>query len=304
MNLRIGIDLGGTKIEGIALDGSREVARLRISTPRDDYPGTVEAIASVVGELEARAGARGSVGVGIPGAPSPSTGLVKNANSTWLLGRPLVDDLSSRLEREVRVANDANCFAMSEAADGAAAGAAVVLGIILGTGTGAGVVVRGTVLTGANAIAGEWGHIALPWADKDDEPAPECYCGKRGCVETYLSGPGLASDYERHTGHRCNVPELLTLASTGDREAARALDRYTSRAARGLAAIINVLDPHVIVVGGGLSNIDLLYERIPQLWGRWVFTAGTGDAVQTRLVRARYGDASGVRGAAWLWPDG
>jgi fructokinase len=302
VNLRIGIDLGGTKIEGIALDGSTEVARLRVPTPRDDYQATVDAIASVVNELEARAGARGSVGVGIPGAPSAATGLVKNANSTWLIGRPLVEDLSSRLEREVRVANDANCFAMSEAADGAAAGAEVVFGIILGTGTGAGVVVRGMVLTGANALAGEWGHVALPWADKDDEPAPQCYCGKLGCIETYLSGPGLASDYERRTGHRCTVPELLARGSNGDREATGALDRYVSRAARGLAAVINVLDPNVIVVGGGLSNIDVLYERIPQLWGRWVFAAGSGEAVHTRLVCARHGDASGVRGAAWLWP--
>ena len=303
MNLRIGIDLGGTKIEGIAFDGGREVARLRVPTPRDDYQATVDAIALVVKELEARAGARGSIGVGIPGVPSPSTGLVKNANSTWLIGRPLVEDLSSRLEREVRVANDANCFVMSEAADGAAAGAEVVFGIILGTGTGAGVVVRGMVLTGANAVAGEWGHIALPWADEDDEPAPQCYCGQLGCIETYLSGPGLSSDFERRTGRRCTVPEILARRSSGDPEAAGALDRYVSRAARGLAAVINVLDPNVIVVGGGLSNIDVLYERVPQLWGRWVFAAGRGEAVQTRLVRARHGDASGVRGAAWLWPD-
>ena len=303
MNLRIGIDLGGTKIEGIALNGSTAIARLRVPTPRDDYEATIDAIASVVNELESRAGARGSVGVGIPGVPSPSTGLVKNANSTWLIGRPLVEDLSSRLAREVRIANDANCFAMSEAADGAAVGADVVFGIILGTGTGAGVVVRGVVLTGANALAGEWGHNPLPWADDDDEPAPECYCGKRGCIETYLSGPGLSSDYERRTRHRCDVPDLLARASSGDPDAANALDRYVSRAARSLAAIINVIDPHIIVVGGGLSNIDVLYQRIPQLWGRWVFAAGRREEVRTRLVRARHGDASGVRGAAWLWPD-
>jgi fructokinase len=303
VNLRIGIDLGGTKIEGIALDGSTAMARLRVPTPRDDYDATIDAIASVVNELEARAGVRGSVGVGIPGVPSPSTGLVKNANSTWLIGRPLVEDLSSRLAREVRVANDANCFAMSEAADGGGAGADVVFGIILGTGTGAGVVVRGAAITGANALAGEWGHNPLPWPDHDDEPAPECYCGKRGCIETYLSGPGLSSDYERHTRHRCDVPDLLARASSGDPEAANALDRYVSRAARSLAAIINVIDPHIVVVGGGLSNIDVLYERIPQLWGRWVFAAGRREEVHTRLVRARHGDASGVRGAAWLWPD-
>jgi fructokinase len=300
--VRIGIDLGGTKIEGIALDGSAEVGRLRVPTPRDNYDATVSAIASVTDELESRAGVRGSVGVGIPGALSPATGLVKNANSTWLIGRPLADDLSARLEREVRIANDANCFAMSEAADGAAAGAEVVFGVILGTGTGAGVVVRGSVLTGANAIAGEWGHVALPWADADDEPAPECYCGRRGCIETYLSGPGLSSDHERRTGHRHAVPELLARASSGDAAAAATVDRYVSRAARGLAAIINVLDPDVIVVGGGLSNIDALYDRIPELWGQWVFAAGRGEAVHTQLVRARHGDSSGVRGAAWLWP--
>jgi fructokinase len=303
VTLRIGIDLGGTKIEGIALDGGKEVGRLRVSTPRGDYDATVTAIASLTDELEARAGTKGTVGVGIPGTVSPETGLVKNANSTWLIGRPLRDDLSRRLQRDVRIANDANCFAVSEAADGAAEGAEVVFGVILGTGTGAGVVVRGSLLTGANAIAGEWGHIALPWADAGDEPAPECYCGKRGCIETYLSGPGLSSDYERRTGHRCDVRELLARASSGEPEATGALDRYVSRAARGLAAIINVLDPHVIVVGGGLSNIDVLYERVPRLWGRWVFAAGRGEAVHTRLVRARHGDASGVRGAAWLWPS-
>ncbi len=302
MNLRIGIDLGGTKIEGIALDGSREVARLRVPTPRDDYQATLDAIASVTEALEARAGVRGFVGVGIPGTLSPLTGLVKNANSTWLIGRPLGSDLSARLDREVRIANDANCFAMSEAADGAGAGADVVFGVILGTGTGAGVVVRGSVLTGANAIAGEWGHNALPWADADDEPAPGCYCGKRGCIETYLSGPGLSSDHERRTGRRCAVPDLLAHASGGDVAAQATLDRYVSRAARGLAAIINVLDPDVVVLGGGLSNIDTLYTRIPPLWGRWVFAAGQGEAVRTRLVRARHGDSSGVRGAAWLWP--
>jgi fructokinase len=274
-----------------------------VPTPRDDYDATVDAIVSLTLKLENHAGGRGTVGVGIPGAISPSTGLVKNANSTWLIGRPLRDDLSARLAREVRIANDANCFAVSEAADGAAAGAAVVFGVILGTGTGAGVVVRGAPLVGANAIAGEWGHIPLPWADADDEPQPECYCGKRGCVETYLSGPALAADHERRTGVRHSVPEILARAASSDRAAADTLERYVTRAARGLAAIINVLDPDVIVVGGGLSNIDLLYDRIPLLWGRWVFAAGGGDEVRTRLVRARHGDSSGVRGAAWLWLD-
>jgi len=303
MTLRIGIDLGGTKIEGIALDGSREVARLRVPTPRDDYDATLDAIVSLTIELEHRSGGRGTVGVGIPGAISPSTGLVKNANSVWLIGRPLRDDLSVRLAREVRIANDANCFAVSEAADGAAAGAAVVFGVILGTGTGAGIVVRGAPLVGANAIAGEWGHIPLPWADAGDEPQPECYCGKRGCVETYLSGPALAADHERRTGVRHSVPDILARAASSDRAAADTLERYVTRAARSLAAVINVLDPDVIVVGGGLSNIDLLYDQIPRLWGHWVFAAGGGDEVRTRLVRARHGDSSGVRGAAWLWPD-
>ncbi len=303
MHLRIGIDLGGTKIEGVALAGSREVARLRVPTPRDDYAGTIDAIASVTGELEARAGTMGTVGVGIPGTISPSTGLVKNANSVWLIGRPLLDDLRARLGREVRVANDANCFAVSEASDGAAADARVVFGIILGTGTGAGIVVGGVPLTGANAIAGEWGHNPLPWADTGDEPAPDCYCGKRGCIETYLSGPALSSDHERHTGGRYAVPDVISRAAAGERAAAATLDRYVSRAARGLASIINLLDPDVIVVGGGLSNIDVLYDQIPARWGRWVFAAGAGEIVRTRLVRAAHGDASGVRGAAWLWPD-
>jgi fructokinase len=303
MTLRIGIDLGGTKIEGIALAGSREVARLRVPTPRDEYDATLDAIVSLTIELENRAGGKGTVGIGIPGTISPSTGLVKNANSVWLIGRPLRDDLSARLARDVRIANDANCFAVSEAADGAAAGAAVVFGVILGTGTGAGIVVRGAPLIGANAIAGEWGHIPLPWADAGDEPQPKCYCGKRGCVETYLSGPALAADHERRTGVRYSVPEILARAAGSDRAAADTLERYVTRAARGLAAIINVLDPDVIVVGGGLSNIDLLCDQIPRLWGRWVFAAGGGDEVRTRLVRARHGDSSGVRGAAWLWPD-
>jgi fructokinase len=301
--IRIGIDLGGTKIEGIALDGSREVARLRVATPRDDYQGTLHAIESAVRELESRAGETATVGVGIPGTISRSTRLVKNANSVWLIGRPLLDDLVARLHRDVRIANDANCFAISESADGAAAGAEVVFGAILGTGTGAGVIVRGAPVTGANGIAGEWGHNPLPWADSDDDPAPQCYCGKRGCLETYLSGPGLAADYQRHAGRRVAVPEVIERAVRGEREACRTLDRYISRAARGLASIINVLDPDVIVVGGGLSNIAVLYDRIPEIWGAWVLAAGAGETVRTRLVRAAHGDASGVRGAAWLWPD-
>ena len=303
MTLRLGIDLGGTKIEGIALDGSREVARLRLPTPRDDYAATVAAIATVTRELEARSGGTGTVGIGIPGAISPATGLVKNANSVWLIGRPLLEDVRARLERPVRIANDANCFAISETADGAAAGAAVVFGVIIGTGTGAGVVVRGEAVTGVQAIAGEWGHNPLPWPDADDQPAPACYCGKHGCIETYLSGPGLSADYERRTGARQQPPQISALATAGDAAATLTMDRYLSRTARGLAAVINVLDPDVIVVGGGLSNIEALYECVPRLWGRWVFSAGVDEIVRTRLVRAAHGDSSGVRGAAWLWPD-
>lgn len=303
MSLRIGIDLGGTKIEGIVLDGSREVARLRVPTPRDDYEATLAAMVSVVSELEARARDKATVGVGIPGAISPSTGFVKNANSVWLIGRPLVDDLSSRLGRPVRIANDANCFAISEATDGAAAGAPVVFGVIIGTGTGGGIVVRGEPLIGANAIAGEWGHNPLPWADAGDEPAPECYCGKRGCIETYLSGPGFAADYARRSGTSEAVPRIIDRAANGEADAVQTLDRYLSRMARALAAVINTLDPDVIVVGGGLSNIDAIYERVPGLWGRWIFSAGLGEVARTRLVCARHGDSSGVRGAAWLWPD-
>jgi len=249
------------------------------------------------------AGAPPTVGVGIPGAISPSTGLVKNANSVWLIGRPLADDLAAKLGRSVRIANDANCFSISEATDGAAAGAAVVFGVILGTGTGAGIVVRGVALSGANAIAGEWGHNALPWPDAEDGPPPACYCGKRGCIETYLSGPALATDHERHTGGRVAAPEIVARANAGDAAAMQTMERYFSRAARGLASVINVLDPDVIVVGGGLSNIEGLYERVPRMWSRWVFSAGVDEAVRTRLVRAAHGDSSGVRGAAWLWPD-
>ena len=318
MALRIGIDLGGTKIEGIVLDGGREVTRLRVPTPRDDYEATLAAIVSVVRELEARAqglpsearsGFRratdgtATVGVGIPGTISPSTGLVKNANSVWLIGRPLVDDLSSRLGRSVRIANDANCFAISEATDGAAAGAAVVFGVIIGTGTGGGIVVRGEPLVGANAIAGEWGHNPLPWPDANDEPGPECYCGKRGCIETYLSGPALVADHTRRSGSTEAVPQIIVRAANGDSDAVQTVDRYLSRAARALAAVINTLDPDVIVVGGGLSNIDAIYETVPRLWDRWIFSAGVGEVARTELVRARHGDSSGVRGAAWLWPD-
>ena len=307
MPLRIGIDLGGTKIEGIALDGSREVARARVDTPRGDYDATLAAIVGVVHDLQQRirdsripADVTIPVGLGIPGTISSSTGLVKNANSTWLIGRPLQPDLEARLRRPVRVANDANCFAVSEAADGAASGAGVVFGVIAGTGVGGGLVVNGHVVTGANGIAGEWGHNALPWPDEDDRHSPLCYCGKRGCIETFLSGPALAADHERVTGVRLPPPEIVAAATRGDRVADATLQRYERRLARALASVINVVDPDVIVLGGGMSNIARLYTNVPPLWDAFVFACG-GDVVRTRLVPAHYGDSSGVRGAAWLW---
>ena len=298
----MGIDLGGTKIEGIALDGSRELARVRIPTPRDDYDATLDAIVSAVKTLESRAGAQGTVGVGIPGTLSAGTGLVKNANSVWLIGRPLAVDLEARLGRPLRMANDANCFAVSEAADGAGAGAEVVFGVIVGTGTGAGIVVRGHVITGANGIAGEWGHNPLPWPGEGERPGPRCYCGASGCIETFLSGPGMAADHERHAGVRLDPQAIVAAAAAGDLAAEATVLRYERRMARALASIINVLDPDVIVMGGGMSNVDRLYDTVPRLWAGWVFAAGATGAVRTRLVRARHGDSSGVRGAAWLWP--
>jgi fructokinase len=299
--MRIGIDLGGTKIEAIVLDGSREVTRSRIDTPREDYAKTVEAIASIVTDVEHVAGTRGTVGVGIPGTLSPDSGLVKNANSTWLLGRPLKHDLERALDREVRIANDANCFAVSEATDGAGADADVVFGVIIGTGTGAGITVRGHALTGPNGIAGEWGHNPLPWASGDEIPGPLCYCGKHGCIETFLSGPGLTRDHEQRCGRRVPAVDIAALAASGDAAANETMTRYEHRMARALAAVINVLDPDVVVLGGGLSNIPRLSENVPRLWADWVFSSGVADTPRTRLVRARYGDSSGVRGAAWLW---
>lgn len=297
VSLRIGIDLGGTKIEGIALDGDREVGRIRVDTPRN-YAGTVEVIAALVEALEDRAGTTGTVGIGIPGAEAPATGLVKNANSVWLIGQPLRGDLETRLGRDVRIANDANCFAVSEAADGAAAGADVVFGVIVGTGAGSGIVVRGRVLTGPNGIAGEWGHNPLPWPRDDERPGRECYCGQHGCIETFLSGPGMQADHEQRTGLVRRPIEIVADAGAGDRAAAETLSRHHERMARALASVINVLDPDVIVLGGGLSNIQSLYERVPKLWEPFVFS----DARRTKLVQARHGDSSGVRGAAWLWP--
>ena len=297
--MRIGVDVGGTKIEAIALDGSREVARMRLETPRNDYPATVDAIGRLVARLEAVAGRGASVGIGIPGALSPATGLVKNANAVWLNGKPLLRDTEHRLDREVRIANDANCFAVSEAADGAGAGADVVFGVIVGTGTGSGIVVRGQVLTGPNAVAGEWGHNPLPWPEDAEHPGPRCYCGRRGCIETFLSGPGLAADHARHTGWELAPQEIAAHAAAGDADAEATLARYEGRMARALASVINALDPDVIVLGGGISNLARLCANVPVRWARFVFS----DAVTTRLAVARHGDSSGVRGAAWLWPE-
>ena len=293
---RIGIDLGGTKIEIVVLDESgAETYRRRIATPRDDYDGTGPAPAAIVAEAEATVGP-GTVGIGMPGTISPATGLVKNANSTWLNGRALRDDVRGLFQREVQFANDANCFALSEAVDGAGAGATIVFGVIVGTGTGGAIVSDGRVLIGANAIGGEWGHNPMPWPEPEEWPGPPCYCGRTGCIETFLSGPGMSKEHEAITGERLTASDIAAHAGAGDAAAEAAMRRYERRMARALASIINVVDPDVIVLGGGLSNIDRLYERVPALWTPYVFS----DRVVTRLVRARFGDSSGVRGAAWL----
>jgi fructokinase len=301
--MRIGVDLGGTKIEAVALgDGGRELLRRRVATPRASYDGTVEAIAGLCEGFERELGARGTVGVGTPGAVSLQSGVMKNSNSAVLNGRPLGGDLERRLGRPVRLANDANCFALSEATDGAAAGARVVFGVILGTGCGGGIVLDGRVWTGPNAIAGEWGHNALPWPSSagGELPGPPCYCGKHGCVETFVSGPGLVRDFRAAGGVADGGDEVAALAAAGDARAEAALERYEGRLARALAGVINLLDPDVIVLGGGMSKLARLYQRVPPLLGSWVFS----DRVDTRLLPPLHGDASGVRGAAWLWGEG
>jgi fructokinase len=299
--MRIGVDLGGTKIEAIALDQRGAVVlRERVPTPRDDYEGTLAAIAGLVRSLESRSGGGATVGVGMPGAISPATGLVKNANSTWLNGRRLDRDLEARLGRPLRFANDANCFALSEAVDGAAAGRHVVFGAILGTGTGGGLTVGGRVLTGANAIAGEWGHNPLPWPQPGEWPGPECYCGRTGCIETFLSGPGLARDHAAATGLRLPAEEVARRAEAGAPAAVAALERYEDRLARALATVVNVVDPDAIVLGGGLSNVGRLYRGLPDRLARWAFS----DRLATPVLPNRHGDSSGVRGAAWLWGAG
>ena len=298
LSLRIGVDLGGTKIEVAAFDPAGQILlQHRSPTPQGDYNATLDAVVALVLAAEGELGTSATVGIGIPGAESRATGRIKNANSTCLIGQPLRLDLEARLQREIRLANDANCFALSEAIDGAAAGAEVVLGVILGTGCGAGIVVRGQVWVGSNAIAGEWGHNPLPWPQDDECPGPACYCGRHGCLETWLSGPGLSSDLERHTGRRLGAAEIAMLDDT---DCKAAMERYEDRLARGLSQVINILDPDVIVLGGGLSNLACLYENVPRRWGRYVFS----DTVATRLVRPLHGDSSGVRGAAWLWGCG
>ena len=332
--MRIGIDLGGTKIECAVLgDRGREFFRRRVPTPRDDYEATLDAIAGLVAEAErdlqgrglcpsgpeSGAGATLPVGIGTPGAISPATGLLKNANSIWLNGRPLAQDLEARLARPIRLANDANCFALSEAVDGAGAGSRVVFGVIIGTGTGGGIVVDGQVLCGPNAVAGEWGHNPLPWPSAEERPGPRCYCGQAGCIEMFLSGPALSRDHATLVSGTADdriqpslaradpwsdarilpAAAIARLADEGDAVAALAMERYGERMARALASVINLLDPDVIILGGGMSNVDRLYNAVPRLWSQWVFS----DRVDTPLRKARYGDASGVRGAARLWPD-
>lgn len=296
---RIGIDLGGTKIEAVVLgDDGQLLFRRRVATPAGDYAATLAAIVGLVNEAEVAVGARCSVGLGTPGATSLRDGRIKNANSTCLNGQPLQTDLQGLLGRPVRLANDANCFALSEAQDGAGAGAEVVFGVILGTGVGGGIVVRGRVLGGVNAIAGEWGHNPLPGIDPDDPATPACYCGRRGCVETWLSGPGLAADHARHTGQVLDPAGIDARARAGDADCEASLQRYEARLARALAVVINILDPEVIVLGGGLSQLERLYVNLPALLVPHVFS----DEIRTRVLRNRHGDSSGVRGAAWLWP--
>jgi fructokinase len=301
--IRIGIDLGGTKIEGLALDDAGvELARLRAATPQHDYAATVRAITEVVREIERRSecfGQMASIGVGIPGTIVQATGLVKNANSTWLIGQPLERDLAAALGRPVRCANDANCLAVSEATDGAAAGAELVFAVILGTGCGGGIAVDGRVRVGPNGVSGEWGHNPLPWASADELPGPECYCGQRGCIETWISGTGLTNDHRRATGVELAGQEIAAAAERGDAAAEASLARLEDRIGRALAGVVNLLDPDVIVLGGGLSKLDRLYAHLPALIERNLFGGGR---LATPVLRAKHGDASGVRGAAWLWP--
>lgn len=296
--MRIGIDLGGTKVEIVALDQRGGVLlQRRVSTPQGDYGATLAAIVRLVQETEDELGAQGTIGIGTPGAVSRATGRLKNANSVVLNGRPLQEDLAALLGRPVRIANDANCFALSEATDGAGAGRPVVFGVIIGTGTGAGIVAHGRPLEGPNGIAGEWGHNPLPWPRPDEWPGPSCYCGKTGCIETFLSGPGMAADHLRVTGEVLDAPSIAARAKSGESASQATLARYQDRLARALAHVINILDPDVVVLGGGMSNMSSLYREVPARWGQYVFS----DRVDTELLPNCHGDSSGVRGAAWLW---
>lgn len=296
--MRIGVDLGGTKIEAVALDDAgSELAKLRVATPRGNYPGTLDAIAELVSALEQQTGQSGTVGVGMPGSFSTVTGVVRNANSTWLIGQPFDHDLQARLGREVRFANDANCLAVSEAVDGAGAGAAVVFAVILGTGVGGGVALNGKVHNGHNAIGGEWGHNPLGWMEPEEFPGPDCYCGKRGCIETFVSGTGFEQDFLRTTGERIRGLEIVARAASGDADADAALQRYEHRLARSIATLANVLDPDVFVLGGGMSNLPQIYETLSRLVPNWTL----GGEFTTPIRPAKHGDSSGVRGAAWLW---
>ena len=300
--MRIGIDLGGTKTEVIALgDQGEQLYRPRLPTPRD-YQQTIEKIAHLVALAEEATGKIGTVGIGIPGSISPYTGVVKNANSTWLNGQPFDKDLSQRLNREVRLANDANCLAVSEAIDGAAAGAQTVFAVIIGTGCGAGVAMNGRVHIGGNGTAGEWGHNPLPWMNDDElryRAEVPCYCGKQGCIETFISGTGFATDYQRLSGNPLKGSEIMRLVEAGDALAEQALAHYEQRLAKSLAHVVNILDPDVIVLGGGMSNVERLYRTVPSLVKEWVF----GGECETPIRKALHGDSSGVRGAAWLWPQ-
>jgi fructokinase len=296
--IRIGIDLGGTKIEGIALsDAGDELFRQRVATPQGNYRATLQTIVDLISLIEREVGEQGSIGIGTPGALSPASGLLRNSNSVCMNGKPVLSDLQALLHREIRIANDANCFALSEATDGAAKEASVVFGVIVGTGTGAGIVIDKKVLLGTNAIAGEWGHNPLPWPRKNELPGPECYCGKRGCIETWLSGPGLVRDHEINNNELIDTVVLDKKTLSGDEAAIATIQRYEDRMARGLAHVINILDPDVIVLGGGMGNIKRLYNNVPEIWGEYIFS----DVVNTRLLAPLHGDSSGVRGAAWLW---
>lgn len=294
--MRIGIDLGGTKTEILCLsDAGEELLRKRFPSPTGDYEKTIASIREIILSAEKELGQQGTVGIGIPGAISAHTGLVKNANSTWLIGRPFPDDLTKALNREIRISNDANCFALSEAIDGAAVEGESVFGVILGTGVGGGFVVNKQVLQGKNSLVGEWGHNSMPWPNPSEVTRPDCYCGQQGCIETFLSGPALARTFENICGTKIETKDIPTLP---DDITEPVFSLYENRMARALASIINVLDPDIIVLGGGVSNIERWYKTVPELWGQWVF----GKECDTQLVQAKHGDSSGVRGAAWLWP--